>query len=74
MMKSVSESPSPSKPKVINIDLVRMKDRIYAYNRENNQFLAHGHTKDELAIDLKARFPDVSFMASPANLKEVGLE
>ena len=73
MLKSIAEeTPQPTEPKKINIDFVRMKERIYAYNRDNNHFLASGDTKQEIIDVLGKRFPGTNFMASPTNLKEVG--
>jgi hypothetical protein len=76
MLESIAYSPLPEKkePKKVDIDLVKIKDVIYAYSRDEPQFLAQGTTKEEIAENLKIRFPDTSFMASPKNLREVGLD
>jgi hypothetical protein len=74
MLKSIAETPAP-KPevKLVNLEFVRMKERIYAYNRENNNFLASGDTKQEIVDILNKRFPDTNFKANKLNMKEVGL-
>jgi len=76
MLESIAYSPLPEKtePKKVDIDLVKIKDVIYAYSREEPQFLAQGTTKEEVVANLKIRFPDTTFMASPKNLREVGLD
>jgi hypothetical protein len=75
MLKSISETPVPDKQqrKLVNLEFVKMKNRIYAYDRENSHFLASGDTRQEIVDVLNKRFPDTSFMANPVNLKEVGL-
>ena len=74
MLDSIVNSPSPQKKetKKVDIDLVKIKDVVYAYSRENPQFLAQGYTRLEVVENLRRRFPDTTFMASPSNLKEVG--
>jgi len=75
MLDSIANSPAPEKElKTVDIDLVRIKDRLYAYDRSNNNFLAHGDTKDEIIDSLRARFPGTSFMARTSNLKDLGLK
>jgi len=76
MLDSIANSPSPEKKenKKVDIDLVRIKDIVYAYSREDPHFLAQGSTKEEIVANLKIRFPDTTFMASPRNLREVGLD
>ena len=76
MLDSIASSPMREKKeaKKVDIDLVKIKDVIYAYSREEQEFLAQGITKEEVVANLKRRFPDTSFMASPKNLKEVGLD
>ena len=66
------ESIKPKETKKVDIDLVKIKDVVYAYSRENPQFLAQGYTRLEIVENLRRRFPDTTFMASPSNLKEVG--
>lgn len=75
MLDSIANSPSPEKElKTVDIDLVMIKDRLYAYDRSNNNFLAHGDTKAEVIDSLRSRFPDTSFMARSSNLKDLGLK
>lgn len=75
MLDSIANTPVPQKElKTVDIDLVRIKDRLYAYDRSNNNFLAHGDTKAEVIDSLRTRFPDTSFMARTSNLEELGLK
>lgn len=80
MLDSIANEPTQqlpvmSKPvKIVNIDLVRMDHAVLAYDRDSQQFLAQGQTKEEIVDILRKRFPDTSFMASPKNLKEVDLQ
>lgn len=76
MLDSIANSPLPEKTeaKKVDIDLVKIKDVVYAYSREDPHFLAQGSTKEEIVANLKRRFPDTTFMASPKNLREVGLD
>ncbi len=72
VLDSIANSPLP-KPelKVVDIDLVKIKDRVYAYDRKDQSFLGYASTKDEMIADLRKRFPNTSFMAKTSNLKEV---
>lgn len=75
MLDSIANTPLPQKElKTIDIDLIMIKDRIYAYDRSNQNFLAHGDTKAEVIDSLRSRFPDTSFMARTSNLEELGLK
>lgn len=72
VLDGIANTPLP-KPelKIIDIDLVKIKDRVYAYDRKDQSFLGHASTKDEMISDLRKRFPNISFMAKTSNLKEV---
>ena len=74
MLSSISHevAPQPDR-KVINIDFYKLKDRIYAYNRDTQAFLVHGQSREEIAAYLNKHYPDTNFMANPGNLKDVGL-
>jgi hypothetical protein len=74
MLSSIVESESPKIINRVDIDIVKLKDRFYVYKREDNSFLVHGDNKQDLIDQLHNRWPDKAFMASPANLKEVGLK
>jgi hypothetical protein len=72
MLGSIIDSPLP-KPeiKVVDIDLVKIKNRVYAYDRKDNSFLGYGNSKDEMIEYLRKKYPNTSFMAKPTNVKEV---
>jgi hypothetical protein len=69
--KAQQEEQAPLK---VDVDFVRENNKIYAYRRDDESFLAHGETKEEIVKVLQQRFPHISFMASSKNLKDVGLE
>lgn len=73
MLDSIANEPLPEK-KTINLDFVKMDHAILAYNRDTQQFLAQGSTREEITALLLKRFPDTSFMANTKNLEEVGLK
>ena len=72
MLESIANTPLPVQEiKVVDIDLIRIKDRVYAYDRKDNSFLGYGNTKDEMVEYLRKKYPNTSFMAKPTNVKEV---
>jgi hypothetical protein len=72
MLDNIANSPLPkSEIKVVDIDLIKIKDRVYAYDRKDNSFLGYGNTKDEMIEYLRKKHPNTSFMAKPTNVKEV---
>jgi hypothetical protein len=72
MLDSIANSPLPQQePKVVDIDLIKIKGRVYAYDRKDNSFLGYGNTKDEMVEYLRKKYPNTSFMAKPTNVKEV---
>ena len=72
MLDNIANSPLPkSETKVVDIDLIKIKDRVYAYDRKDNSFLGYGNSKDEMVEYLRKKHPNTSFMAKPTNVKEV---
>jgi len=72
MLDNIANSPLPkSETKVVDIDLIKIKDRVYAYDRKDNSFLGYGNSKEEMVEYLRKKHPNTSFMAKPANVKEV---
>ena len=72
MLGSIADSPLPTpETKVVDIDLIRIKDRVYAYDRKDDSFLGYGNSKDEMVEYLRKKYPHTSFMAKPKNVKEV---
>lgn len=72
ILKSIAETPVITNK--VEIDIVKLKERFYVYKREDNSFLVHGDNKQDLIDQLHSRWPDKAFMASPANLEELGLK
>lgn len=58
----------------VMVKFTRIDDQIYVYNAETEEFLTQGTNKQEIVNALTKRFPNISFRASPSNLKEVNLE
>ena len=73
ILENIAEAPLPE-PKKIDVDLVRIKDIVYAYTKDHREFLAQGATKDEIIGNLRHRFPNTTFMVTPSNLKDVKLD
>lgn len=70
----LEEAETNSKTTEIMVNFTRVGDQVYAYNADTEEFLVQGSTKDEIIGLLQKRWPNISFRASPANLKEVNLE
>lgn len=70
MLGSIVDSPKPE-TKVIDIDLIRIKDRVYAYDRKDDTFLGYGNSKDEMVEYLRKKHPKTTFMVKSKNAKEV---
>ena len=56
----------------IKIFIEQVKGVYYIYNKENNDFMGQGSTREEVEKVLAERFPNKKFMADTANLKEMG--
>ena len=56
----------------IKVFIEKVKGIYYIYNKENNDFMGQGLTREEVEKVLAERFPNKKFMADTANLKEVG--
>jgi hypothetical protein len=59
---------------MIPIVIERHNNTFFVYDDTDNSFMAQGNTRKELEENLSKRFPEKKFMASPANLKEVGFD
>jgi hypothetical protein len=59
--------------KIIQINIEKQNGVFYVYNKENNDFMGQGRTKQELEDVLAQRFPDKKFVAETNNLKDMGL-
>lgn len=72
MLGSIVDSPLPTpETKVIDVDLIRIKDRVYAYDRKDDSFLGYGNSKDEMVEYLRKKYPKTTFMVKSKNAKEV---
>jgi len=57
---------------IIRIFIEQVKGVYYIYNKENNDFMGQGSTREEVEKVLAERFPNKKFMADTSNLKEMG--
>lgn len=55
----------------IQIKIERHSGVLYVFNKENDEFMAQGATRDELEDALKVKYPNKVFLATTENLKEV---
>jgi len=58
--------------KMIPITIEKQNGVFYAYNKDSNDFMGQGKTKQELEDILAQRFPDKKFVADTNNLKDMG--
>lgn len=56
----------------INIQITRVNDLFLVHNESTGEFLTQGTTHEEISKNLKERFPQKTFLATPANIKEIG--
>ena len=68
----VTKVEEESKPDYIKVVIEKHNDVFYVYNKETNQFMGQGSSKEELEDLLHKNFPGKRFGASEENLAEVG--
>ena len=74
ILDNIEEQDKAKEPTVKHITFEKNGGRIYAYDSDNDSFMAYGETKQEIIDTLNSRFPYISFKANLKNMKEVGLE
>ena len=57
---------------VIQINIEKHNDMFYVYDRETNEFMAQGSSKDEVETNLRKRYPGKSFGCAESNLSQTG--
>jgi hypothetical protein len=57
---------------MITINIEKQNGVFYVYNKDSNDFMGQGKTKQELEENLAKRFPDKKFVADTNNLKDMG--
>lgn len=57
---------------IVKIKIENHNGAYYVFNEESDEFMAQGMTRKELEDALAKNFPEKNFMATPANLKELG--
>ena len=56
----------------IQITIEKHNDVFYVYDRETNEFMAQGSSKDEVENNLRKRYPGKSFGCAESNLSQTG--
>ena len=56
----------------IQITIEKHNNVFYVYDRETNEFMAQGSTKDEVENNLRKRYPGKSFGCKESNLSQTG--
>jgi len=56
----------------IKVFIEHVKGVYYIYNKETNDFMGQGLSREEVEKVLAERFPNKRFIADTSNLKEVG--
>lgn len=59
---------------LVKIKIEKHSEVFYVFNQETDEFMAQGIDRKELEDALAKKFPEKTFMATPANLKEVGFQ
>ena len=57
---------------VINITIEKHNNMFYVYDRETNEFMAQGSSKDEVETNLQKRYPGKRFGCSESVLPQTG--
>ena len=57
---------------VIQINIEKHNDMFYVYDRETNEFMAQGSSKDEVETNLQKRYPGKRFGCAESNLSQTG--
>jgi hypothetical protein len=56
----------------IQITIEKHNDMFYVYDRDTNEFMAQGSSKDEVETNLKKRYPGKSFGCAESILSQTG--
>jgi Na+-transporting methylmalonyl-CoA/oxaloacetate decarboxylase gamma subunit len=57
---------------VIQINIEKHNNVFYVYDKETNEFMAQGSSKDEVETNLKKRYPGKSFGCAESVLSQTG--
>jgi Flp pilus assembly protein TadB len=57
---------------VVQISIEKHNDMFYVYDRETNEFMAQGSSKDEVENNLQKRYPGKRFGCAESNLSQTG--
>lgn len=56
---------------MITLELTERDGQIFAYNKDNGQFVSQAATKEDLIKDLSIRFPTTTFLADTSTLSSI---
>ena len=76
MMKRAEEETSKPPINKITVNIEKHNNMFYLFNKETDEFVIQGKTKEEILENLKKRFGNVDmvFHATSENIKEVGFK
>lgn len=72
LLAQLEEEIEEKTPDVIKITIEKDNNILYAYLKENSQFIAQGTDRADLEKKLAVIFPGKKFGVSPKNLIEIG--
>jgi predicted negative regulator of RcsB-dependent stress response len=70
--KNIQEFVEEQEEEQIHIIIEKHNDMLYVYDKDTNQFMAQGSTKEDVEKVLIQRFPGKRFACHESVLKEVG--
>lgn len=68
----IMQEAEEEEPSFINITIEKHNNVFYVYDRETNEFMAQGSTKDEVETNLQKRFPGKTFGCPESVLSDTG--
>ena len=57
---------------VVQISIEKHNNMFYVYDKETNEFMAQGSSKDEVETNLQKRYPGKRFGCAESNLSQTG--
>jgi hypothetical protein len=66
------ESEELTEPNYIPVEVIKMNDQFYVYNRATSEFLAQGSDPEQVSKRLAERFPGIAMIADNSELEKIG--
>jgi hypothetical protein len=57
--------------RVVDVEITQHDGQYFVHNKRTGEFLAQGSTHQQISDKLRQAFPDIVFVASPDNIKDV---